>query len=212
MLVLSELNANIDGGCDLIELRVVEGGSMDSFVLKERDATVLTFTGLSVATGDFVLVHFNGGSATCNPDGISGGEVDSKDGGGATTVAGAWDWFSTDKGLTSTDNVFSLYDATGAIMDAVFVTEDVAKDQAASGTETQAAEVAAAGEWTKADGSLPDGGFIDLAFCEAAVGGLKATGKSAAAGPTIGRTSATDTNTKSDWGSIDTPTWGAANP
>jgi hypothetical protein len=40
---INEFNANISGGCDLIELRVITGGSMAGYLLQQRD-TVLAPT------------------------------------------------------------------------------------------------------------------------------------------------------------------------
>ena len=211
--LISELNANISNGCDLVELSVVKGGSMDGFQLFERGKAILTFAGLVVATDDIVVIHLNSGSGTCNADG-SVSETAAMDAQPETDFAAnydsAWDWYSDDGGLTATDNVFTLVDALGVIRDAVFVTEAADKGSAAGDSEGQAAVVAEAGEWTSADGTVPDGGFIDDTFNAAAVPGLKATGKDVA-GDSIARTGDADTNTLTDW-SLGAPSWGAPNP
>jgi hypothetical protein len=67
---INEVNANITNGttaCDLIELRVVSGGSMTGYRLQERDtATLVTFPTFTVATNDLIVVHMANG-AVCNP-------------------------------------------------------------------------------------------------------------------------------------------------
>lgn len=200
IVMINELNANIDDGCDLIELRVISGGSMDGYRLRERVTYVLTFTGLIVDTNDYIIVHFDGNDADCNP-GASGNETAAKDELPNSTYSAnydnAWDWYSTDTGLTNTDNVFTLYDNLDVIMDAVFVTQDATGD-AAGATETQAANVAAAGEWTMVGGGIPTGGFVDYLFRMHAVLDLDGTGTDPS-GESIQRNSNIDTNTMDDW-------------
>ena len=69
-LVINELKANITGNCDLVELRVIEGGSMLNITLKERLNDILTFPDFPVAKDDIIVVHFNfdGEDETCNPN------------------------------------------------------------------------------------------------------------------------------------------------
>ncbi|MEZ4398522.1 MAG: Ig-like domain-containing protein [Kofleriaceae bacterium] len=198
---INEVNANIAGGCDLIELRVVAGGVMTGFVLQERDtATLLTFPSFTVATNDLIVVHMNGGNATCNP-GASGNETTAANQNPQATFAAnydtAFDFYSTDTGLTNTDNVFTLYDNTGAIIDAILVA-NLATGTAAAGSETQAAAVAAAMQWQNVGGGTPPGGYIDDAFRMNAVLDLDATG-AAAAGTSIQRLDNTDDNDLADW-------------
>ncbi|MBK8941525.1 MAG: Ig-like domain-containing protein [Polyangiaceae bacterium] len=49
---INELNARINQGCDLIELRVVSGGTMNGYTVTERVTTVFTFPDIVVATND----------------------------------------------------------------------------------------------------------------------------------------------------------------
>lgn len=212
---INEVNANITGGCDLIELRVVQGGSMAGFVVQERvgGAGELSFAfpaGFSVAMNDFIVVHMNSGSATCNPGGASS-EVTTKTDQPAATFAGnydtAWDFWSTDTGLTSTDNVFTLYDPSNVIVDAVFVSDSPTATSTASATEQQAAVVGTANQWSPAMTS-----YIDAVFRMNAVDDLNATG-TAAAGNSIQRLDNTDDNNVADWtsGAGAASTWGALN-
>lgn len=211
---VNEVNANIAGGCDLVELRVERGGSMDGWVLRNRDLVLATFTGLSVIANQYVVVHATGASATCNPLGVSGGEVvsptDQPRATFPTNFDGAFDWYSTQGGIVNTDTVLALYDGNGNIVDAVLVSDDPT-GTTANASEDAAQLVAAVGEWTTPQGTVPSGGFVDDTFCAAAVAGLDLTGTDAT-GNTLQRTSNADTNTALDWTSSGPATWGALNP
>ena len=206
---INEVNAN--SSCDLIELRVVSGGSMAGYKLLERDTQVLvTFPTLNVAKNDFIVVHMNN-SASCNP-GTAVNETTAPNQQPTATFAAnydtAYDFYSTDTGLTSTDNVFTLYDATNAIMDAVFLSDDPAGATAATATETQAALVGAANQWSPALAT-----YLDTVFRTNAADDLNATGTTVA-GTSIQRLDNTDDNDKADWttGAGAASTWGAMNP
>ncbi|MDP1828916.1 MAG: Ig-like domain-containing protein [Archangium sp.] len=198
---INELNANIGGtsGCDLIELRVVAGGSMNGFRLQERDVgSLVTFGNFTVAKNDIIVVHM--GVAACNT-GTATQETTSVNQQAAGTFPGnydtAWDWWSSDTGLTNTDNVISLYDPSNNLVDVVFVA-NAATGTAAGGTETQAAAAAAATQWQMVGGGIPTGGFIDADFRAWAALDLDATGTTAA-GDSIRRIDDTDDNDKADW-------------
>lgn len=216
---INEVNANIAGGCDLIELRVVSGGSMTGFKLQERTGgggeLALTFPTFVVQTNDFIVVHLNANSATCNPNGATQ-ETSTTTDQPAATFAGnfdtAYDFWNADTGLTATDNVFTLFDATNTIIDAVFVSDDPLPNAmmvrtAAAATETAAAAVGAAGQW---DPMLAT--YIDDVFHMHAVMDLNATGTTAA-GTSIQRLDDTDDNNTADWttGAGAASTWGALN-
>ncbi len=216
---INEVNANLAGGCDLIELRVTSGGTMTGYKLQERDtANLLTFPTFTVATNDLIVVHMSTASATCNP-GTAVNETGAIDAQPRASFGAnydtAFDFYSSDAGLTATDNVFTLYNNAGTILDAVFVSSDPASPfLAAAGTETQAAAVVAAGQWT----SLlvpPTTTYVDAEFHANACKDLDGTGTTAV-GSSIQRTDDTDDNTTDDWGvvtSATTPasTWGALN-
>ncbi|HIA01104.1 MAG TPA: hypothetical protein EYN66_04240 [Myxococcales bacterium] len=110
----------------------------------------------------------------------------------------AYDWYSKDSGLTNTDNVITLYDGQGNVIDAVLVTDE-ATGTAAGGSETQAAVLAKLGEWLTVDGTVPEGGFVDDVFNANAVVGLKAKGSDKKDGLSIKRNGYKDTNSKADW-------------
>ena len=211
-LVVNEVNANITGGCDLVELRVITGGSLDGIVLRECKSKIVTFDPVEVATDDLVVVHFDSGDASCNPSGATAEVVSMTEFDALTyavTYDTAWDVFVPDTGLTATTNVLTVYGPGGDIQDAVFLTEADDGDFTAGATEDQAEIVAAAGEWTDPDGTVPEGGYADAAFHASAMVGLKDTGTDST-GSSIQRTAGDDTNTKNDW-SVAAQTWGAPN-
>ena len=202
-LVINEVNANIANGCDLIELRVLGGGTMSGIQVRERTASVLTFTNFTVQKNDFIVVHFNSSSLTCNPLGAVN-ETTSTNQQPAATYPGnydtAFDWYTTDAGLTNTTNVITLYRLDSSIMDAVFLWDSTSAT--AADTDAQAAIVNQANQWQ------PSGG--GATFQMGAVQDLNATGTSAA-GVSIQRVTDADTNTKADWG-MASSTFGALNP
>lgn len=208
---INEVAAAESGGCDLIELRVVSGGSLEGFRVTERKTTILTFGALSVATNDLIVVHLDRDDANCNPGG-SGDETAAPDQYPAATYGAnydtAYDWYSTDTGLTATDNVIAVENPAGAIVDAVFVS-DGPTGTAAADTETRAAQVAAAGQWQMVGGGVPAGGFVDDAFNAHAVQDLGASTKATS----IQRIDDTDDNDRDDWSAPPNPagTFGALN-
>ena len=215
LLRINEVNANIASACDLIELRVTAAGTMNGILLRERETgSLVTFPAFNVNTNDIIVVHMNAPSTTCNPNAASQ-ETTSIIEQPSATFAGnfdtAYDFWSTDTGLTNTDNVFTLYTAAGAIMDAVFVDQGNADNAVAAATETQAATVAAANQWQMVGGGVPAGGFVDMNFIDHAVFDLDGTGTNAI-GDTIQRNDNADNNDRDDWNAAPTvQTWGLIN-
>lgn len=209
-LVINEFNANITGSCDMIELRVKTDGSLAGFRLTDRDATTnyMFPSTLQVHKNDFVIVHFNGATAACN--GGSTDEltspIDQPRATHAKNFDTAYDLFTTNtSGLVDTSNVFTLYDPTNTIVDAVFATDLTSTTAAA--TLTQAGVVFTAGQWTPA-------GTDDASFKTSAVNDLDQAGNSSAqTGNTLQRINDTDTNSNADWtsGAGAAPTWGTLN-
>jgi hypothetical protein len=202
---VNEINANIISGCDLVELRVMSGGSMDAFQLFESTTSILTFTGLEVAENDYVVVHIN--SAACSP-GCSNETTGPGQSICPASFAQAFDWYSPDTSIASTTNVLTLYGSVGNIVDAVLLADDASGTAAAA--ETQAAALASASQWTMVGGGVPPGGFVDGDFRAHAVLDLNATSTNAA-GTSIQRTNDEDSNTKADWAMVATASWGFNN-
>jgi hypothetical protein len=202
---INELNANISKGCDLIELRVIEPGSMAGFELWSRTSALLEFSAFAVQAGDIIVVHLN--SDTCVPNQRS--EVTSRSESSAPgTYVTAFDWFSSSPGIANTDTVLTLYDARGKIVDAALFSDDPT-GTAAAASEEQAAVVARAHQWMTIAGVIPSSGFVDDSFTAHAVQDLDATG-TAPSGSSVARAGDPDTNTKSDWAQ-GASTWGKPN-
>jgi len=216
VLRLNEFNANITGGCDLIELRVISGGTTAGIIVRERTGNTGsgelndTLPAITVAKNDIIVVHMNSGSATCNPGGATQ-ETTSITEQPAVSFAGnydtAWDVWAADAGLSATDNVLTVLDATGAISDAVFASDDPAGLSTSTPTEDAAAAVGAANQWSPAMAT-----YIDTVFRVNAVDDLNATGTTAT-GNSIQRLDNTDDNNKADWttGAGVASTWGLIN-
>jgi len=208
---INELNANVSGGCDLLEIRVVQGGSLGGFSLLERTDTILTFPAFSVATNDIILVHFDSADLACNPN-ASGSETASPAEFPAAGFPGnydsAFDWHIADTGLTATDNVLWILDPLGGIVDAVLVSDDPT-GTAAAASETAAVTVAASLEWTTTLGTIPPGGFVDDDFSANAVLDLNGT-STTQVGTSIQRSDDTDTNHLVGWG-MSGSSWGTIN-
>ena len=203
-LRINEVNANVTGGCDLIELRVIIGGSIQGFVLRERTggAGELNFAlpNMTVARNDLIVVHLNSGSATCNQGGATDETTGPNQFPASGNYAGAFDFWASDAGLVSTDNVLTILDPHGTIVEALFVSNDPAGATTSAATETAAAAVGAAAEWSPAMVS-----YLDAVFRQNAVDDLDATG-TIPTGNSIQRLDDDDNNTRSDW------TTGAGSP
>ncbi len=215
-ILINEVNANISYGCDLIELRVISGGSVDGFVLLERNYSnpIYKFPAVTFKKDQFIVIHLNGKNPKCNSKGAKDELKDPKAYPKAQYPENydtAFDVYSQDSGLTSTDNVLTLVNSkTGKIIDAVLLTGKTG-GSAASSSEAQAAVVAKAKEWTDPNGKIPSGGFVDDQFHKNAAGNMKNCSKNPT-GRSIQRISDKDTNTKADWSDKHNATWGALNP
>jgi hypothetical protein len=194
---INEVNANIAQGCDLVELRVVSGGSMNGLRLTERTggAGILNFTfpDFDVLTNAIIVVHLNATSATCNPNNATQETVTPLDQ-PALTFSGnfdtAFDFWIPVSGLVATTNVLILRNSANDIVDAVFLTNGTTAPAAA--TLTAAATVGAANQWDPAQAAY------DANFHDVAVPGLGATGTTAS-GTSIQRLDNTDDNNRQDW-------------
>jgi len=209
---INEFNPGLPSSCDLIELRVKADGSMGNFRLTERDGSAINYVfpaALQVHKNDIVIVHFAGTSTTCNPapaatDELAGDPAGQPAATHTKNYDTAIDLYSTNgTGLTGTTNVFTLYDATDTIVDAVFTTGTTST--AAAATLSQAAIVAAAGQWMPAQTTYTDATFKDAAVDSTMQGATTATSMS--------RVNDADTNAKADWstGVSTASTWGVLN-
>jgi hypothetical protein len=205
-LRINEVNANIGGQCDLVELRVIACGDMNGIHLWQRQTPVVTFSAFEVQAESFIVVHFNSVSSTCNPS-TPPDETTAPDqyprASYSTNFDAAYDWYPTFGNFVTTSNVLTLYDADGAIMDAVLLSDG--NSLPVSATQTQADAVATSGQWTPATVTGPD--FITYSTKDLDATGTTVTGNS------IQRIDDTDDNDRFDWtsGSGAASTWGAFN-
>lgn len=210
---INEVSATLDGGCDMIELRVVQGGSLDGWTLAQRFETLVTFTGLTVATNDFIVVHVSQASLTCNP-GTSGNETTSTSEFSSVTYSrnfdSAYDWYSPSGQIPATDTTILLRDGSSTIIDAVLLSDD-STGSSSTESEQPAADAAAFGEWRTPAGTVPAGGFVDDDFSVNAVLDLDGTATDVA-GTSIQRLDDLDTNNKNGWNDANRSSWGRVNP
>lgn len=215
VLRINEVNANATN-CDLVELRAIAGGTLTGLRLVERKDIVFTFPAMTVAPGALVVVHF--GAATNGPcsNGISGNETASPTEFPSSMYPGnydgAYDLFTTDAGLTATNNVISVMQTT-TVIDAVLLASE-ATGTAAGDSEDQAAILVMQNQWQMVGGGVPTGGFVNDDFSAHAALDLDAGGATPA-GASIQRLDNTDDNDKADWNNaavtVQPSTWGALN-
>jgi hypothetical protein len=210
-IVINEVNANLPVGCDLVEIRALTAGAIGGHQLWQRQQAVMTFPEMSLAAGEFVVIHL-GSLTNCNMTGAVNETSSPSSADQATHPQNydtAYDLYADAGGLTATSNVLTLVNPVGAIVDAVLLHND---DPNVAGTsEARAAEVVAASQWTNPDGMVPSGGYIDADFITGGVPGLAAT-DATPGGTSIQRTSDTDDDDRDDWTSAPvTSTWGAQN-
>jgi hypothetical protein len=204
VLKINEINANITGSCDLLELRVISGGTIAGFTVTERADNLITMPDMIVAANDIIVIHMNG--VNC---GAGTNETVSKDQFSiAANYPTAWDFWSADNGLFNTDNVFQVRDGLGTLQDAVLAADSDLDVNTAVNSETAAAIVAAANQWFTLAGVVPPGGYVDGSFRANAVLDLNGTAMNAT-GVSIQREN-TDNNDEGDW-TMAAQTWGALN-
>jgi hypothetical protein len=124
VLTLSEVNANLAGGSDLVELTVTTGGSLAGFVVKANgtanaaDGNVLaTLPAICAATGDIVVVHLSPAAAPATDETLAKDQFLN-----ATypqNYDAAWDVRGSTIGLGYTNQVLGIWSPGGAYLEAV---------------------------------------------------------------------------------------------
>ncbi|MFO1471530.1 MAG: lamin tail domain-containing protein [Turneriella sp.] len=191
-LIINEVAPNEASSRDLIELYVVSGGTINGLEIFEGGTSVKILPNVIVATGDYIVIHIN---ATGTDETIS--KTDSSDSGHIST---AWDYWSSDAGLTGTDNAIILKNSGATILDAcIFGNTSGGWTGPTIGTVID--PVIAAGQWSKAGGTFVESDAINHAVSIPA-------GSSFRRSPNAGDTN----NSRQDWRSAAGLTIGAANP
>jgi hypothetical protein len=202
---INEVNPNLTGSTDLVELLVLTGGSLGGLTLQQDlsapTVALATLPAINFAAGDLVVVHMTPGTVTT--------ETTTK--GDCTDPAcypGAWDVAGGTTGITFSNQVLVVLDPALAIQDAVaFV-------KSGSTTSTfpanlQAIQTAAA--WLPADcgGALCT--YTSTPTAQA-VSADWSTVANTAAGASIARAANGNTKQATDWAITTSSSFGASNP
>ena len=123
-LTLSELNVNLGGGSDLIELTVTQGGSLGGYTLRANpvaagaSGTLLaTIPAICGAVGDVVVVHLVPPAAPATSETLSKNQFDNAT--YSQNYDTAWDVLGGSGGVGWTDQVITLRNPAGAFVEAV---------------------------------------------------------------------------------------------
>ncbi|TNE49062.1 MAG: hypothetical protein EP343_14440 [Deltaproteobacteria bacterium] len=213
VVLINEVSVQLLNGCDMVELRVKQGGSMDGFELYDRTSKALTFKGLLVKKNDYILVHFDAGDTKCYPtqpkDETTGPKEVAYDATNfPTNVDTAYDWYTTSGGLSGSTTVLILRDNKGNIMDGVALSDLSAT---ASSTSLSAInQLLSSKEWGPVTGSAP-ASYDAASYKTDAVTDVDTSSNDRTKGKTIQRKNNSDTNNKSDWTDAEEQTWGKNN-
>ncbi|MCB0878328.1 MAG: hypothetical protein KDC46_05030 [Thermoleophilia bacterium] len=203
-LQLTEVNANVTGSDDLVELRALTGGSISGARIGTTfygySGSMLDLPDINVAANDIILVH--GGA----PTGVvteTSGTSECTD---SACVNGAWDVRETSS-LSLTSALLGVEDADGDLMDAVAFRVAAATSDASLAID-MLMEAQLDGLWLPADcgGSDCDtGAEYDSVSIDWSGTSTSATGAS------MRRTWGVDNDQAGDW-SLGTSSWGLVNP
>ncbi len=138
-LVINEVATDQTSNLDLIELYVTGSGNLQGLQIYERTTSIKTLPNVSVTAGDYVVIHLaSAGTETDETTSIT----QSSNGGNYTT---AWDYWSTDGGLTGTDGTITLRDSAGTtILDALHYSD---ASGSWTGSTTDPDDSVTAGQW-----------------------------------------------------------------
>ena len=216
-VLINEVAANVADGCDIIELRVTQGGSLDGFTIEERGSAIYTFGALNVVKNDYIIVHFDKDDADCN--GTS--PVDELNAKNEMTqdmnlniLDIAFDVFTTDTGITGTNNVLSVRTPSGVLEDTMIFGTVATAMTFASATETAADEVLQEGGWGPVNGAPPANYADPIIGQDAVVNSQTGSGQPSSNNDVMRRLNDADNNNKADWTATPdaTNTFGVNNP
>ncbi|OQA90301.1 MAG: hypothetical protein BWY26_01437 [Elusimicrobia bacterium ADurb.Bin231] len=195
---INEVAANESNSLDWIEFYVAVGGDYSQYKVKEGTALLPgTTVGANVTSGytfpdtfnpsagDYIVLHINNKMNACEDD-YSGTGDDS-----------VWDFYTTDSGLTGTDNVILLTDPADTIIDAMAFANNTGSW---TGSTPAFNNAVSSGQWT---GIASEADSVDSSLATSA-------------GKSLGRDeNSTDTDAtaaaKDDWSIKTTLTMGVAN-
>jgi hypothetical protein len=203
ILQVNEINPNITGSLDLIELRVLSGGSTLGITVEQDITTkvvLATLPAITVATGDSIVVHDNPAVGVTNETTTKASCVD------ASCYAGAWDVRGGVTALTYSGRLVVVRAPNTTMMDGVAFYRKGSASPAAFHTEVTALQTA--NEWLPANcggvacstNVLAEGISADWAGCAATAGGVS-----------VARKANADTHSAADW-LVGPSSFGATNP
>jgi Lamin Tail Domain len=232
VMVINEVNSNITS-CDLIELRVTQTGSINGMILKYNGTALpliggTGFPNLILNKNDYIVIHLNYTNTTCFNTGTvpATNETTINQYLQATylgttasnhTYDAAYDFFSTNAGMTHGVGTLQLETSTGTIIDFVplaNLTTGTTGYAAARATEAQNAVsgghwniTVGPADWTCSSGTncAITGAWVDNGANGAAMGTTTSN--------SMCRNSNIENNIKGDWSTCTgTASWGANNP
>lgn len=213
IVLINEVSVQLANGCDMVELRVKQGGSLDGFKLMNGTSTSLTFQGLVVKKNDYILVHYDAKDTKCYPtipknETTGPKEVAFDATNFPTNVDTAYDWYTTSSGLSGSTAFVTLKDGSGKIVDAVMLSDLKAT---ASNSSLGGANAALKDkQWGPVSGPAP-ASYDATSYKADAVTDIDTSSNDRTKGKTIQRKNNADTNNKSDWTDAEEQTWGKNN-
>lgn len=200
---INEVNPNITGSADLIELYVTTAGNTLGITIEENITgvtTLATLPDLSVSAGDFVVVHLNA------PSGVKTESASKTDCTDAACYSGAWDVVGGTTGITYSGRVLVARDPKSNIQDGVAFYNSSATSPKGFYLDVESLQTAAA--WLPADcGGVP---CSTNALAEGISANWVGCG-TAASGKSVARASNADTDKAGDW-AVGASSFGATNP
>lgn len=172
---------------DWIEFYNASGGTLDIEyrAIKEGNASIKAFSSYSMAVGEYIVLHFGGNPADDEID------TDANENG--------WrDFYAADDGLVATDNVISVVDGRGKIIDVLCFAN---QDANWTGSDTAANNGIDADQWAATNPPPADEFEFDCADWSDGKEGMSMARDA----------SSTDNNDRDDWSVDATPTMGRNN-
>lgn len=210
--IINEINANILGGHDLVELLVTQSGTTSGLTLHQvgsTDELLATLPAIEVSAGDLIVVHLVPTMSETCIETTSKSQCPSAL--TSTYYDAAWDVLGGTTGLTYTCRVLEVRSASDALVDAVpFALPTTPSPPASFPSIVQ--QLQAAGWWLPVDcsGSLctyvSTPSVFDISVDTTGLG-------TTASGNSVQRKSGgTNTHSRPDWNAAAASTFGAANP
>jgi hypothetical protein len=202
ILKLNEVNPNITGSVDLIELRAATAGSTNGITV-EQDITsklvLATLPAITVQAGDLIVVHLTPPVGVVN-------ETSSKTScANAACYSGAWDVVGTTNGITYSGRVLVVRSPNSVILDGAAFYRAGSASPAGFPAELQALQ--AANQWLPANCGGP---CNTVPLAEGISADWNGVG-TVATGASVARKANADTDKAADW-LVGTSSFGASNP